>query len=81
MTTAATTRELERLVLTEMVATCPECQDIIRVAIAPIDDLRDNGDWAIADLVRGTPLASTRCQRAQAAAASKLRQLYHLMGE
>jgi hypothetical protein len=56
VTTAKTVSELESLVVTEMQATCPECQEISGAVIVTTDAQHEDG-WAIAELVQGPLVA------------------------
>jgi hypothetical protein len=48
MTTAKTAREIEHLVMAELLETCPECVSITDVMIIPTDEAQDEGHWQLA---------------------------------
>jgi hypothetical protein len=79
MTTAKTKSELENLVMSEMIRTCPECANITSVTIVPLDDTHAEGNWDVADLIRDGSPPSPSCQRARIGTVSRLRQQFHLM--
>jgi hypothetical protein len=82
MTTSKTAREIEHLIMAELIHTCPECADITNVTIMPADDSHDDGNWTLAAILRDRSAAeSARCKRAQVAAVSRLRQEFHLIAE
>jgi hypothetical protein len=81
MTTAKTLGELQNLIMTEMLDTCPECASITGVVTTPSDDPDGEGNWDLAAVIRdGTP-ASPNCKRAQETAVLRLRQQYHLISD
>ena len=79
MTTAKTKSELENLVMSEMIRTCPECATITSVTIVPLDDSHAEGNWDVSALVREGSAPSPNCHRARVATVSRLRQEFHLM--
>jgi hypothetical protein len=79
MTTAKTAHELENLVITEMLETCPECANITGAVILPSNDPHGDGNWDVAELIRGGATASPNCHTARLAAVARLRRAFHLM--